>query len=197
MDIGLISDVHGDQHALDIILDRLDNYHHTEHILCAGDLVGRGPEPNRVVDTIRRRDIPTVRGNHDEWYYDLHPDNVKYLRALPMEWRGEFAGVNVYMCHGKPGNNLWGLYRDHISDTLLNMMLTSLGCEVLITGHTHVPLYARVAKGCVVNPGSAYTFKSARASSHTYGVLHLPEFAFDLYDVTAQDIEPVPIVHKA
>jgi putative phosphoesterase len=185
MDIGIISDIHGDYRALERVLDRLDNHHRVKQILCAGDLVGRGPEQDRVVQIIRERRIPTVRGNHDEWFYDMSPENSAFLKNLPLDWRGDFDGVSVFMCHGKPGNNLWGLYRDHISDTLLNMMLASLRVEVLITGHTHVPLYAKVKQGCVVNPGSVYTFKSVRASSHTYGILHLPQLTFDLYDLTA------------
>ncbi|MBC8099542.1 MAG: metallophosphoesterase family protein [Armatimonadetes bacterium] len=192
MDIGVISDIHGDYRALERVLDRLDHQHHVSRILCAGDLIGRGPEQNRVVQLIRERNIQTVRGNHDEWSYDLSADNASYLKHLPLDWRGEFGEYAVYMCHGKPGNNMWGLYRDHISDTLLNMMLTSLRVNVLITGHTHVPLYAKVNQGCVINPGSIYTFKSVRATSHTYGVLRLPQMAFDLYDVTSNALTPLP-----
>jgi putative phosphoesterase len=197
MDIGIISDVHGDYRGLMRVLDKLDNHHQVDHILCAGDLVGRGPDQEQVVETIRRRSIATVRGNHDEWYYGLSEQNTAYLKNLPMDWRGTFAGKSVFMCHGKPGNNLWGLYRDHISDTLLNMMLASLQVDVLITGHTHVPFYARVDQGCVVNPGSIYTFKSARASSHTYGILHLPALTFELYDVSTDTIMPLPLSDSA
>lgn len=197
MDIGVLSDIHGDYGALERVLNRLDNLHQVDLILCAGDLVGRGPEQDRVVERIRQRGIPTVRGNHDEWVYGLSGENTTFLKSLPMEWRGELEGLSVFMCHGKPGNNLWGLYRDHISDTLLNMMLDSLQADVLITGHTHVPLYARVKHGCVINPGSIYTFKSARVTSHTYGVLHLPALTFDLYDVNAEGVVPLPISSTA
>lgn len=192
MDIGVISDIHGDYQALQTVLDRLDNYHKVDHILCAGDLVGRGPEQNRVVEVIRERKIPTVRGNHDEWFYNLTRENTHFLKNLPLDLRCEYDNVKIFMCHGKPGSNLWGLYRDHVSETLLNMMLTSLQVDVLITGHTHVPMYLRVDSGCVVNPGSVYTFKSTRSTSHTYGILHLPDLTFDLYDVTAEAVEPIP-----
>jgi putative phosphoesterase len=191
MNIGIISDIHGDCDALETALDRLDKYHQVDQILCAGDLVGRGPKPDRVVTLIRERRMPTVRGNHDEWFYELSPENSDYLKALPVDWVGEYAGRRVFMCHGKPGNNMWGLYRDHISDTLLNMMLRSLAVDVLITGHTHVPLYVRVKQGCVVNPGSIYTVNSMRASSHTYGVLNLSTLAFDLYDLTTEAVQPL------
>jgi putative phosphoesterase len=142
----------------------------------------------------RRRGIPTVRGNHDEWGYDLSADNAAYLRQLPLEWRQDYANTTIFMCHGKPGNNMWGLYRDHVSATLINMMLESLGANVIITGHTHVPMFMRVDLGCVVNPGSIFTFKNPRASSHTYGVLRLPEMTFDLYDVLKQPEEAVRMV---
>jgi putative phosphoesterase len=190
MNIGIISDIHGDDGALETALDRLDN---DQVIARAGDLVGRGPNPIQVVTTIRERGIPTVRGNHDEWLYGLSPENDAYLKELPIDWRGWFDGVSIFMCHGKPGNNLWGLYRDHLSRTLLNMMLTSLNADVLISGHTHAPLYVRVERGCVINPGSLYTVNSMRSSSHTYGILHLHDLAFDLYDLTAESLRPIPL----
>lgn len=184
MNVGVISDIHGDYAALETALDRLHHLHRVDLVLCAGDLVGRGPQPDSVVELIRHYNIPTVRGNHDEWNYALTPDNKAFLRALPLEWRATLDGSPVYMTHGKPGNNLWGLYRDHVSNTLLNMMLDSLGAKVLITGHTHTPLYVRVQNGCVINPGSLYTFHNVRSTSHTYGVLSLPQMSFELFDLT-------------
>lgn len=193
MDIGIISDIHGDYHALEMVINRLEQEHQIDHIICAGDLVGRGPEQNRVVEMIRERQIPTVRGNHDEWFYGISPENAEFLKNLPIDLRLTYEGINIFMCHGKPGSNLWGLYRDHISDTLLNMMLTSLQADVLITGHTHVPMYIQVEQGTVANPGSIFTFKSPRETSHTYGVLHLEDLTFDLFDVMAEVVEPLQI----
>lgn len=191
MIIGIISDIHGDLSALETVLKRLDKQHRVDHVLCAGDLVGRGNQPNEVVSIIRQRDIPTVRGNHDEWSYGLSGENKQFLKKLPLDWRGQYDDIHIFMCHGKPGNNMWGLYRDHISDTLLNMMLTSLRADVLITGHTHMPLFARVERGVVINPGSLYTFHNVRPTSHTYGVLKLPDLEFELFDLTLQPGEPV------
>ncbi len=193
MKIGVIADIHGDYTALTTALDRLDHQHRVEHILCAGDLVGRGPRPEEVVQRIRQRGIPSVKGNHDEWAAGVSAESVRYLESLPINWQQRFGSNSIYMCHGKPGSNVWGLYRDHVSDTLLNMMLGSLKADVLIVGHTHVPMFIRVANGIVVNPGSLYTFDSMRATSHTYGVLNLPELTFDLYDLTAERMEPVAL----
>lgn len=193
MQIGIISDVHGDLDALEKTLHKLHHNHRVEHILCAGDLVGRGPQENRVVELHRSLGIITVRGNHDEWLANTSKENAAYLKALPSDWYGEWGGVRIFMCHGKPGNNMWGMYRDHLSDTYLNMVLASLKVDVLVTGHTHVPLYARLARGCVINPGSLYTFESSRHSSHTYGVLSLPDLRFDLYDSLSTQVVPAAL----
>jgi putative phosphoesterase len=193
MKIGIIADIHGDYHALKTAIDRLDHHHQVDRILCAGDLVGRGPYPGEVVELIRQRSIPTVRGNHDDWATGLSPENKSYVQNLPLEWQEDCAGRTIYMTHGKPGNNIWGLYRDHLSETLLNMMLVSLEADVLIVGHTHVPMFIQVERGCVINPGSLYTFKNLRVTSHTYGVLHLPELTFELFDVTTELVRRVAL----
>ena len=190
MQVGIISDVHADYATLSEVLDRLDKHHKVEHILCAGDLVGRGPEPERVVQLMRANGITAVRGNHDDWAQSLRGETLQYVRGLPLEWRGQLAGKSVFMCHGKPGNNMWGMYRDHLSTTYLKMVLRSLKADVLVTGHTHLPLHMQTPYGCLVNPGSLYTFKCARASSRSYGVLALPELSFRVYDASARCGEP-------
>lgn len=192
MKIGVIADIHGDYAALQNALDRLDHHHQVDEILCAGDLIGRGPEQEKVVQLVRERAITTVKGNHDEIFDGFAPENADFLVDLPINWQKRYGSVNVFMCHGKPGNNIWGLYRDHVSNTLLNMMLVSLNADVLIVGHTHVPMFIKVARGCVINPGSLYTFSSTRTTSHTYGVLHLPEMNFELFDLMTDPMHPVP-----
>ncbi len=192
MKIGIISDIHGDYDALEKVLQRFDNDHQVGLILCAGDLVGRGPHPEKVVDLIRNRQIVTVRGNHDEWFYGLSSASSTYMKSLPLDWQGEYEGRAIFMCHGKPGNNIWGLYRDHVSDTLLNMMLESLDVDVLVTGHTHMPMWIQVERGCVINPGSLYTFTNMRSTSHTYGVLNLSNLHFELFDLSTPSTQPLP-----
>ena len=190
MQIGIISDVHADYDTLKDVLARFEKYHQVDQVLCAGDLVGRGPEPDRVVDLIRAHGIPVARGNHDEWVNGIRQDNRQFLDNLPLDWQGELGGMTVFMCHGKPGNNTWGMYRDHLSASYLKMVLNALKADVLITGHTHLPLHLKTNDGCLVNPGSLYTFACPRATSHTYGILTLPEQSFRVYDANASCGEP-------
>jgi len=65
MKIGLISDIHAQLGALQKAFKLLQQYA-VDHILCAGNLVGKGPEEDAVVRFIQKHRIPCVRGNHDE-----------------------------------------------------------------------------------------------------------------------------------
>ena len=57
----LISDLHGNKEALDVILNEVKY----DRIVCMGDLVDYGPDPLAIIDWIRSNKIPTIRGNHD------------------------------------------------------------------------------------------------------------------------------------
>lgn len=63
--IAVFSDVHGNIHALNAVLDDIDQ-RDVDLIACLGDLVGYGAFPNEVVKTVRQRNIPTIRGNYDD-----------------------------------------------------------------------------------------------------------------------------------
>lgn len=196
MKVGLISDVHGDFAALENTIEKMNAEHRVSRILCAGDLVGRGPEQNRVVDYIRSNEIITVRGNHDEWFYGISEENTAYLKNLPLDWEDKIGGLKVYMCHGKPGNNMWGMYRDHLSETYLSMVLKSLKADILVTGHTHMPLYMKVDEGILVNPGSLYTFQSSRQTSKTYAVLDLELRSLNLYEASSKEVVAAEIEYQ-
>ncbi|MFN8527878.1 MAG: YfcE family phosphodiesterase [Anaerolineae bacterium] len=193
MKLGILSDIHADLHRLKEVLDRFDHVHGVDQILAAGDLVGRGQYPNETLALVRERGIIAVRGNHERVFEEdpaLSIENREYLKTLPYDWRGIIGGFRVFLTHGKPGskgapgNPKWGLWRDHVSNTYLDMMLRDLTVDVLITGHTHIPLYARVPHGCVINPGSLCDFFPPRETSHSYGVLNLPDMSFTIYDIT-------------
>jgi predicted phosphodiesterase len=63
--IAIISDLHANLPALDVVLDDLDG-RQPDAVFCLGDPVDFAPWPNEVIETIRHRRIPTIMGNHDE-----------------------------------------------------------------------------------------------------------------------------------
>jgi len=60
----IVSDLHGNWQALDaVVREAAGGY---DQVLCCGDLVGYGAEPNQVVDWVRAHCVVVVRGNHDK-----------------------------------------------------------------------------------------------------------------------------------
>jgi predicted phosphodiesterase len=60
----LISDIHSNTEALDACLKRAEAVGF-DAVLCCGDLVGYGPEPNEAVAKVRALNALVIRGNHD------------------------------------------------------------------------------------------------------------------------------------
>lgn len=64
MRYGVISDVHGNLHALATVLELLQEAG-VDRYLCLGDLVGYGPFPNECVERVAALGAVCVAGNHD------------------------------------------------------------------------------------------------------------------------------------
>ena len=61
----IVSDVHSNQDALEAVLRDAEHYGPYELKLCAGDVVGYGPNPNEVIARLKQEGFITVMGNHD------------------------------------------------------------------------------------------------------------------------------------
>jgi diadenosine tetraphosphatase ApaH/serine/threonine PP2A family protein phosphatase len=146
----ILSDIHGNWEALEAVLrDAEGDY---DEVLCCGDLVGYGADPNRVVDWTRERAKLVVRGNHDkgcaglddlEWFnpvaraaatwtgQSLTPDNLNYLRNLP---KGPAAMDSFQILHGSP------LDEDDylVSSFAIAQVAPYLERQVSFFGHTHL-----------------------------------------------------------
>jgi len=62
--IAVISDIHGNVQALRAVLQSIEE-RGIPTIICLGDVVGYGANPNECIDLLKERDIPTIAGNHD------------------------------------------------------------------------------------------------------------------------------------
>jgi predicted phosphodiesterase len=80
MRLGLISDIHGNDIALERVLNALDG-DGVDEIVCLGDVAGTGPQPRTgpqpggVLERLRALDFRVVMGNVDS--YMLHVDSVE------------------------------------------------------------------------------------------------------------------------
>ncbi len=100
----LVSDIHSNMEALGACLQKARETGY-DSVLCCGDVVGYGPDPNEAVDQVRGLEGITIRGNHDRvscgqdeptdfnpyakaaalWTRkSLREENHEYLRALAL-----------------------------------------------------------------------------------------------------------------
>ena len=180
MRVAVFSDVHSNLSALVEILNCISRMG-VDLVLCGGDLVGYGPFPNEVVQTLRERRIPTIMGNYDEgvgfnmddcgcayrterevelgrvsleWTKkNLREENKSFLRSLPRNQRYTWEGYRALHVHGSPRRINEYLYEDRPEKSLLRM-LEPLDIDLLICGHTHIPYHRTVGGIHVVNTGS-------------------------------------------
>ncbi len=65
MRIAVISDIHGNWHALDAVLNDIE-HEGVDEVWCLKDVVGYGPQPNRcVAETLAPSRSQCLMGNHD------------------------------------------------------------------------------------------------------------------------------------
>jgi len=86
MRYAVCSDVHSNLESLTVMLAKLDE---ADGLLCLGDMVGYGPNPNECVELIRTRATATILGNHDvaavDAYGDIdEPSLTKALARAPI-----------------------------------------------------------------------------------------------------------------
>jgi predicted phosphodiesterase len=112
----VVSDLHANLEALEAVLDSAKGEY--DRILCLGDLVGYGADPNAVTEWVRQNAAVVVRGNHDracagledlEWFNpvaraaaewthnELAAENRAYIAALP---KGPIAVDDFQVMHG-------------------------------------------------------------------------------------------------
>ncbi|MEO8396047.1 MAG: YfcE family phosphodiesterase [Chloroflexota bacterium] len=208
MKLGIIADIHGDSVALHKTLDLL-RAHNVDQIVCVGDLVDKGSDADGVVALLKKNVIPTVQGNHDadacadnfmwverndrygverSYELDLTPTLHAALSALPPSLKFEWEGQRLHMTHASTWDLITLLSPD-ADPALFCRVASESDADVIILGHTHIPLIANVGDQLIVNPGCVYygypEFRS------TCAILSLPEREFTIFDVDrGAQIEP-------
>lgn len=212
MRIGIIADPHSNLAAFEAVLKHMPR---VDALICAGDFVGYGAEPNEVIDLARKKNIPAVLGNHDYaavtrdvtglnplaaraalWTAEeLTGKNAEYLRALPRELRLPLGGNSIYMVHGSPKRPLMGYIFPGTSNRVLLKLVQGVDADVIVLGHTHVPMKRMIQGKLLINPGGVGQPRD-RDPRASYALLTLgkePEAEFERveYDVgkTAKKIE--------
>jgi predicted phosphodiesterase len=152
--IAIVSDVHGNRHAFEAVLEAISG-RGCDRIWSLGDLVGYGAEPDACVDLAREHTTVSLAGNHDlgvsgeipleqfsrgaalaaTWTQDtIRPDTLEYLRGLDSSSVLE----HVALYHASPRDPVWEYV---LSPLQAELCLDVQGRRVSLIGHSHVALF--------------------------------------------------------
>jgi putative phosphoesterase len=184
MRLGIISDIHADIAALVTALQFLERQR-VDQIICAGDLIDKGLDAVDVVRLIEYRSIPCVAGNHDhgEGKDRLDPQGKAFLKRLPDTLNLTLDGKRLLVAHGAPWSENVYVY-PKTERHVFRRMAHEARADIVILGHTHVPLIAQYRDVWIFNPGSVCRMYTA--GSHTCGILTLPECSFEVYEFSSR-----------
>ena len=152
MTLAVISDIHANLEAFEAVLAHIDRRGITR-IVCLGDLVGYGPDPEEVVRLFRKRSIPSVVGNHEmgvlhdkslSWFNPKTRTNVLRMREMLSRESKNFLATlprnlivdDALFVHGFPPKSPF-VYLYQIYGKTLARRLAGLTHSPAFVGHTH------------------------------------------------------------
>lgn len=183
MKIGIITDIHSNIQALNAILNEFDKLN-VERIICCGDIIGIGINPEETVQTLLKRKemLIAVRGNHEQYLLkglpkEIHDDkrkmseqeienhkwnhsklsdqSINFLRSLEISQNIELGGKLFYIVHYPQQAN--GTYKKHIKNpsAMDNVeMFKENDADIFLYGHTHTFSVNNIDNKWYINTGS-------------------------------------------
>jgi predicted phosphodiesterase len=152
--IAVVSDVHGNRHAFEAVLDAIAESG-CQEIWCLGDLVGYGADPDDCVALAHQHCSICLAGNHDlgvtgaipleqfsrgaaiaaHWTRDtIMPETLEFLKLLEPQNLDHSAALY----HASPRDPIWEYV---LSPLQAELCLDVQAKPVSLIGHSHVALY--------------------------------------------------------
>ncbi|MEO8901849.1 MAG: metallophosphoesterase family protein [Polyangiaceae bacterium] len=176
MRTALISDIHGNELALNAVLEDI-RHRGVDQTVCLGDVATLGPRPLAVLERLQLLGCPCILGNHDEFMLEpslvadytknpllldavawcrseLPSDAVDFIRSfhsflkLPLDDHNE-----LLLFHGSPESNVVDMLATTPPE-VLDAMLAGQQATVMAGGHTHIQMLRQHRGVLLVNPGS-------------------------------------------
>ena len=183
MKIGIITDIHSNIIALNAVLKEFDKIQ-VDKIICCGDIIGIGPNPEEVVQVLmQRKDILTiVKGNHEKYLLEGLPKNVhddkrkmsieeiknhewthsqlsqdskNFIKELQESDVIQIENKKIYITHYPTNEN--GVYMKHIKRPEIEEnkeMFQKIDADIFLYGHTHTISVNHRENKWYINSGS-------------------------------------------
>jgi predicted phosphodiesterase len=152
MRVAIISDIHGNLDAFGQVLNDIDTSG-IDAVVCLGDNVGYGPEPEQVIRQVRKRNIPCVMGNHERavsdrahlhWFNPaarislqktitmLSEESINYINGM----KSSLVVYQSRFVHGFPPDST-DIYLFQVPNHTLNQTFKEMKERLCFVGHTH------------------------------------------------------------
>lgn len=159
MNYAIISDIHGNYDALSAVLGDIARSR-VDRVVCLGDIVGYGAEPQQCIAAVRGLDGWTVAGNHDygaigkldpsyfnanarracEWTAAaLSAADRRFLAALPLRHSAVDGGGRFIAVHSTPLRPEDWHYILSIDEA--EYQFEQFTEPVCLVGHSHQPMF--------------------------------------------------------
>ncbi|OQA19413.1 MAG: phosphodiesterase [bacterium ADurb.Bin363] len=182
MRYAVMSDIHSNIEALETIIKKIEASN-IDRIMCLGDIVGYGANPNECIETIRENSFNIILGNHDrvainleagedftteakiaiEWTKKrLEPKNKEFLSRLTIT---QEVGDSIYIVHGSPlDKDEYLSYKYQTKANFEFLENNKPNIKLCFFGHTHSQaIWFKRGDGSIFNPsikGKAFPVNS-------------------------------------
>lgn len=178
MKVGIIADIHSNLEALEATLRKLEKAK-PDRIICLGDVVGYGADPNLCCKLVKENCEVVLIGNHDAavvgttslddfvehakdvclWTREkISEENFEWLKSLPYTFEDE----KYMFCHGAPYSPEDFIYVvDQISAFHSLKFIKSKDKKACFVGHAHIT-YTFWLEGQIVYAEVAQYLKVSR-----------------------------------
>ncbi len=179
----LISDIHGNLDALDVVLEDIRREDISE-IFCLGDVVGYGPNPAECLDIIMEECRVTILGNHDQAAL-FDPDQFNPVALQAIYWtrdqlesgsddpevinrRWDFLGElprrheegDFLFVHGSPREptNEYVFPEDVYNQRKMDVLFNRVD-KYSFQGHTHIPGVFTLSREFITPDECGFTYQ--------------------------------------
>ncbi|QWU46047.1 MULTISPECIES: metallophosphoesterase [Bacillus] len=172
MKIAIISDIHGNSHALKAVLKDIER-RKAEMIINLGDSVYGPLDPLGTIEILMNNEMIHIKGNCDRMLWEPIQEQSatltfvqKQLTKNHIDWlkqhSSQFIVDDILFCHGTPASDEVYLLEEMDENGAVlksekNIMdqLQNIEQKIIVCGHTHIPRVVYLANGkVIINPGS-------------------------------------------
>ena len=174
--IGVLSDAHGNFEGFQACLSDMGA---VDELFFIGDVLGYYFDAHKIVDQLIKLNAKCILGNHDEYFLihnnfkignalssdaylskygpsliklkeNLTETHINWLKSLPDQLSINVNYKQILLTHGSP----WNSNKEYVYPNYNFDKFDTLNEDIIIMGHTHIPMIKHINNKIILNPGS-------------------------------------------